>query len=221
MRRHVPRRGAALAAHAQDRDCLAPSCNRLNVRYPMASSWQLSGAKADRASDEWAHLQAMLRIPISRFYRDRDVFQSIVAAPGNSQEIPVLVVVEIKITVERALQRLADPSGQMDLCRRDDNMIAHILDLHDAIERVFRLLDLFLAPNDVQDLVPVPYQERAAQMHFTCRELIVYPVARLANFFMRACGAFDPLPMTLVINRAALRADRRFVEFFRMTYRDR
>ena len=29
--------------------------------------------------DEWAHLQAMLRIPISRFYRDRDVFQSIAA----------------------------------------------------------------------------------------------------------------------------------------------
>jgi chemotaxis protein methyltransferase CheR len=29
--------------------------------------------------DEWAHLEVMCRIPISRFYRDRDVFEAMAA----------------------------------------------------------------------------------------------------------------------------------------------
>ena len=104
----------------------------------------------------------------------------------------------------------------MDLRRRDDDFISRILNIHDAVQRVFRVLDLFLAPHNVEDIVPMLGQERAAQTHFACRKLVVDPVASLAKFFMRAGWPLDPLPMPLVIDCTALRADRRFVELLRL-----
>lgn len=56
-------------------------CKRLGRRLAELGLAELSQYQTWLAAhkDEWAHLQAILRIPISRFYRDRDVFQAIAA----------------------------------------------------------------------------------------------------------------------------------------------
>lgn len=54
-------------------------CRRLGRRLAELGLGALSQYRAWLAAhpDEWAHVEAMCRIPISRFYRDRDVFQAI------------------------------------------------------------------------------------------------------------------------------------------------
>ena len=48
---------------------------------------------------------------------------SVVAMPLDPQEIPILVVLERELAVERSVQRLADPSRQVNVRRRDDDLV--------------------------------------------------------------------------------------------------
>ena len=64
----------------------------------------------------------------------------------------------------------------------------------------------------LQDLVPVLVQEPAAQGDDARRVVVVDPMAGLAERFMRAGGSLlGPLPVPLVVDRTALRADGRLV----------
>jgi hypothetical protein len=72
----------------------------------------------------------------------------------------------------------------MDIGRRDDDPVELVADPDDAIERMFRFLDLLLPADDVEDLVLVQLWKVTADRNDTDRIIVIDTLAGLAEFFV-------------------------------------
>lgn len=131
------------------------------------------------------------------------------ALPVYAEQILFVVVMEFELTVIGMMQRFADASSQMDVGGGDEDGMPFVLDIHDALEWVFRLRPF----SDILDELPqfgsVLLEKISFQSHKSGRELVVYAMAGWTHLQMGVRRLDRPLPAAFVKHRAAFRAYRR------------
>jgi hypothetical protein len=100
--------------------------------------------------------------------------------PVDTDEVTVFVEMHVELAMEGSLHRLADPSRKMDVGGVDRNAIGDILDGHDAVQRMFLFLDLFLMMDNCHDLGPLLLNHGSCEGHDTGRIPVIDPMAGLA-----------------------------------------
>jgi hypothetical protein len=89
----------------------------------------------------------------------------------------------------------------------------------DAVERVLLLLGLLLVAGQADHLLLMLSREITRQCHHTGREFVVDAPAGRAHFFDDTFALKDPSSAHLVVDGAALRADRTIVQLSPMLVR--
>jgi len=113
--------------------------------------------------------------------------------------------------VEGALDRLANPARQMDVCCVDHDSLRVLLDANDPVERMLLFLCLLLMAGQMDHLLLVRMGEITFQIHNAGGIFVVDAAAGRTQSLGSPLGARNPSPAPLVIDDAALRADRTLV----------
>jgi hypothetical protein len=131
--------------------------------------------------------------------------------PVDPDKVAVFIEMHVELAVEGALYGIPEAARQMDVGRVNHQRLGRVLDLDDAVERVFTLLGILLIAQETDDLDPALFDEVARQRHSTRGELVGDSPASGALVAMRAARRLAPLPASLVIDGAAPRTDGRLV----------
>jgi hypothetical protein len=85
----------------------------------------------------------------------------------------------VHIPMERTFHRLADSPREMDVGGVDRDAVGDILHAHDAVQRMFLFLGLFLMTGDRHDLGPVLLNHGPPWRHDPCRITVIDAMAGL------------------------------------------
>src|SRR5271166_1041260 len=128
--------------------------------------------------------------------------------PVHSHEISISLKICLDLAVEGALHRFANAARQVDVRRVDHQALRILLDADDPIERMLRLLRLLLMVRQADHLLFVLPGEITPQRHDAGRKFVVDPTTRSTELLVSGLRPRHPLPAPVVIDGAALRADR-------------
>jgi hypothetical protein len=102
--------------------------------------------------------------------------------------------VHLEITPIRMMERLTDAARQMDVGGGDEDAVRSCLDVHDPMQRVFRLFSRLLVAGQVEDFWLVISEEAAAQGQEASGVVITDPLAGWAHRFVSRRGLGHPSP---------------------------
>ena len=114
----------------------------------------------------------------------------------------------LDLAVEGALDCLANATRQMDVRRSDHEPLRVILNADDPVERMLPLFCVLLVASQADHLILLLLAEVATQRHDPGGEFVIDAAAGCAQLLIGTFVLRPPLPAPLVIDCAALRADR-------------
>jgi predicted RNA methylase len=100
--------------------------------------------------------------------------------PVDADEVALFVEMHAELAMKGSLHPLANPPWKVDIGRVDDDAVRHVLDAHDAIQRMVAFFDLLLMASNCEDLGFVLLNRWTSQGYSTSRVLIVDAVTGLA-----------------------------------------
>ena len=112
--------------------------------------------------------------------------------------------------MEGALHGFTDPVRQMDICCIDGGA-GILVDADDAIERMLALFGFLLMAHQVNHLLNLLPSEVAVQFDDAGRKFVVDAPAGRTKRLVALLGSRRPLPAPVMIDGAALRANRAVV----------
>jgi len=113
--------------------------------------------------------------------------------------------------MEGALHGFTDPVRQMDICCIDGDAACILVDADDAIERMLALFGFLLMAHQVNHLLNLLASEVTVQFDDAGRKLVVDAPAGRTKRLVALLGSRRPLPAPVMIDGAALRANRAVV----------
>jgi hypothetical protein len=100
----------------------------------------------------------------------------------------------LEVAPIRMMERLTDAARQVEVGGGDQNTVRSCLDVHDSMQRVFRLFSCLLIASQVEDFLLVISEEAAAQGQESGGVVITDPLAGWAHRFVSRRGLGHPSP---------------------------
>src|SRR5690606_15117766 len=144
----------------------------------------------------------------------RPVAVSAIATPVRPEQFLLLGVVRVERAPPGVVQAVGDPARDVLRRGRHERTLGLILDRDDPFQRLLGLLAGLGVPDEVQHLVAVLRKEAAGDGHVADRVAVVDAPARGTAGAMRRRGSSAPGPAAVVVDGAAVRADRGLGQLF-------
>src|SRR3989344_9656844 len=138
---------------------------------------------------------------------------NISAFPCHVQNVGLLRVLVAELALVGVVHGIADDARHAHRGRGYQDVVALLIDGHDAPQRMFLLLPRLVVFRQMQDFVTMLFLERAAQREVTAGVFVMDSMACRTQGFVRAFRFLQPLPATFVEYRAAFAAHGGLAQF--------